>query len=161
MLREREAEGAARRRGVARLVLFLRDCVVVNPARHSTLNTQHSTLYTLHSTLNPSRSAFLTLRRRQSCRGGWRDLTCQQSLYLPLSALPLVLAFSLHLSLTLSLSALALSLSREILHIQCDSHYQSTLDAVNVCVVSWSEFPIVPSYPHYPHTRNPTGLLCS
>ena len=27
--------------------------------------------------------------------------------------------------------------------------HQSTLDAV----VSWSEFPIVPSYPHYPHPR--------
>ena len=32
-----------------------------------------------------------------------------------------------------------------------DSHYQSTLDAVYVYVVPWSEFPIVPSYPHYPH----------
>ena len=31
------------------------------------------------------------------------------------------------------------------------SHYQSTLDAVYVYVVPWSEFPIVPSYPHYPH----------
>ena len=28
------------------------------------------------------------------------------------------------------------------------SHYQSTLDAVYVYVVPWSEFPIVPSYPH-------------
>ena len=27
-----------------------------------------------------------------------------------------------------------------------DSHYQSTLDAVYVYVVSWSEFPIVPSF---------------
>ena len=34
-----------------------------------------------------------------------------------------------------------------------DSHYQSSLDAVYVYVVSWSEFPIVPSYPHYPHYR--------
>jgi len=33
------------------------------------------------------------------------------------------------------------------------SHYQSTLDAVYVYVVPWSEFPIVPSYPHYPHSR--------
>ena len=31
-----------------------------------------------------------------------------------------------------------------------DSDYQSTLNAVYVCVVSWSELPIVPSYPHYP-----------
>ena len=30
-----------------------------------------------------------------------------------------------------------------------DSHYQSTLDAVYAYVVSWLEFPIVPSYPHY------------
>jgi hypothetical protein len=28
----------------------------------------------------------------------------------------------------------------------------STLDAVYAYMVSWSEFPIVPSYPHYPHT---------
>ena len=28
-----------------------------------------------------------------------------------------------------------------------DSHYQSTLDTVNVYVVPWSEFPIVPSLP--------------
>ena len=32
-----------------------------------------------------------------------------------------------------------------------DSHHQSTLDAVYVCVVLWSGLPIVPSYPHYPH----------
>ena len=32
-----------------------------------------------------------------------------------------------------------------------DSHYQSTLDAVYVYEVPWSEFPIIPSYPHYPH----------
>jgi len=31
-----------------------------------------------------------------------------------------------------------------------DSHYQSTLDAVNVDVVTWWEFPIVPSYPDCP-----------
>ena len=31
-----------------------------------------------------------------------------------------------------------------------DSHYQSTLDAVDVYVVPWSEFPIFPVYPHYP-----------
>ena len=30
-----------------------------------------------------------------------------------------------------------------------DSRYQSTLDAVYVYVVPWSEFTIVPSYPHY------------
>ena len=30
----------------------------------------------------------------------------------------------------------------------CNSSYQSTLDAVYVHVVPWSEFPIVPSYPH-------------
>ena len=29
-----------------------------------------------------------------------------------------------------------------------DSHHQSTLDAVYVCVGPWSEFPVVPSYPH-------------
>jgi len=28
------------------------------------------------------------------------------------------------------------------------SPYQTTLDAVYVCVVPWSEFPIVPSDPH-------------
>ena len=28
--------------------------------------------------------------------------------------------------------------------------YTSTLDAVYVYVVPWSEFPFVPSYPHYP-----------
>ena len=32
-----------------------------------------------------------------------------------------------------------------------DSHYQSTLDAVYVYVVPWSEFPFVPSYSHCPH----------
>ena len=31
-----------------------------------------------------------------------------------------------------------------------DSHDQSTLDAVYVYVVSWLQFPNVPSYPHYP-----------
>ena len=31
-----------------------------------------------------------------------------------------------------------------------ESHYQSTLDEVYVYVVPWSEFPIVPSYSHYP-----------
>jgi len=39
---------------------------------------------------------------------------------------------------------------------------QSTLDAAYVCVVPWSEFPIVPSYSHYPDRetlipRWPTG----
>ena len=32
--------------------------------------------------------------------------------------------------------------------------FGSTLDAVYVCVVPWSEFPIVPSYPHYPHSTS-------
>ena len=32
-----------------------------------------------------------------------------------------------------------------------DSHYQSTVDDVYVYVVPWSEFCIVPSYPHYLH----------
>jgi hypothetical protein len=32
-----------------------------------------------------------------------------------------------------------------------DSHYQYTFDTVYVYEVPWSEFPIVPSYPHYPH----------
>ena len=32
-----------------------------------------------------------------------------------------------------------------------DSHYQSTLDAVYVCIVPWSDFPFVPSNPHNPH----------
>ena len=36
-----------------------------------------------------------------------------------------------------------------------DSHYQSTLDAVYVYVVPCSEFPIVLSYPHYPHHARP------
>ena len=31
-----------------------------------------------------------------------------------------------------------------------DSPSQSTIDAVHVYEVPWSEFPIVPSYPHYP-----------
>ena len=30
-----------------------------------------------------------------------------------------------------------------------DSHHQSTLDVVYVYGVPWSEFSIVPSYPHY------------
>ena len=30
-----------------------------------------------------------------------------------------------------------------------ESHYQSTLDAVYVYVMPWSEFPIVTSFPHY------------
>ena len=30
------------------------------------------------------------------------------------------------------------------------SHYESTLDAVYVYEVPWSESPIAPSYPHYP-----------
>ena len=35
-----------------------------------------------------------------------------------------------------------------------DSHYPSTVDAAYVYVVPWSEFPIVPSNPHYPHPGN-------
>ena len=31
-----------------------------------------------------------------------------------------------------------------------DSHYRSTFDAVKVSVVTWSEFPIVLFYLHYP-----------
>ena len=38
-----------------------------------------------------------------------------------------------------------------------DSHYQSTLDAVYVYVVSWSEFPVVPSNPHYPQQGRCSG----
>ena len=34
-----------------------------------------------------------------------------------------------------------------------DPSYQSTLDAVYVYVVPWSEFSIVPSYPHYPQKK--------
>jgi hypothetical protein len=34
----------------------------------------------------------------------------------------------------------------------------TTHDAVYVYVVPWSEFPIVPSYPHYPHGSRTT--LC-
>ena len=41
-----------------------------------------------------------------------------------------------------------------------DSHYQSTLDAVYVYVVSWSEFPIVPSHPHYPHLPQLGATRC-
>jgi len=37
------------------------------------------------------------------------------------------------------------------------SHYQSTLDAVYVYVVPWSEFPIVSSYPHYPQLAPVAG----
>jgi len=32
------------------------------------------------------------------------------------------------------------------------------LDAVYVYVVPWSEFPIVPSYPHYPHFQVPDNM---
>jgi hypothetical protein len=39
-----------------------------------------------------------------------------------------------------------------------DSHHQSTLDDVYVYVVSWSEFPIVPSYPHYPQGGGGSSL---
>jgi hypothetical protein len=35
-----------------------------------------------------------------------------------------------------------------------DSHYQSTLDAVYVYVVPWSQFPIVPSFSDYPHSTS-------
>ena len=35
-----------------------------------------------------------------------------------------------------------------------DSHYQSTLDAVYVYVVPWSELPIVSSNPHYPQQQH-------
>ena len=42
-----------------------------------------------------------------------------------------------------------------------DSHYQSTLDVVCVYVVPWSEFPMVPSYPHYPHRLRPTPVMFS
>ena len=38
-----------------------------------------------------------------------------------------------------------------------NSHYRSTLDAVYVYVVPWPEFPIVPSYPHYPTPPPRTG----
>ena len=41
-----------------------------------------------------------------------------------------------------------------------DSHYQSTLDAVYVYVVPWSEFPIVPSYAYYPHTLLGAFQVC-
>ena len=39
--------------------------------------------------------------------------------------------------------------TRDMSDIVSDSHYQSTLDAVYMHEVPWSEFPIVPSYPHY------------
>ena len=41
-----------------------------------------------------------------------------------------------------------------------DSHYQSAIDASYVYVVPWSEFPVVHSYPHYPHlyVLNALGL---
>ena len=38
-----------------------------------------------------------------------------------------------------------------LVRVVSDSHYLSTLDAVYVYAVPWSEFPIVPSYPHYLH----------
>ena len=38
-----------------------------------------------------------------------------------------------------------------------DSNYQSTLDAEYVYVVPWSEFPIVLSFPHFPHGAGTTG----
>ena len=37
------------------------------------------------------------------------------------------------------------------------SHYQSSLDAVYVYAVPWLEFPIVSSFPHYPHARYPAS----
>ena len=40
-----------------------------------------------------------------------------------------------------------------------DSPYQSTLDAVYVYIVPWSEFPIVPSYPHYPQSGSLPGWI--
>ena len=42
-----------------------------------------------------------------------------------------------------------------------DSHYQSTLDAVYEYVVPWSEFPIVLSYPHYPHQPSERDQIAS
>jgi len=41
----------------------------------------------------------------------------------------------------------------------CIRSYQSTLDAVYVYVVPWSEFPIVPSYPHYPQHSHVSSTL--
>ena len=38
-------------------------------------------------------------------------------------------------------------------HAGINGGHQSTLDAVCECVVPWSEFLIVPSYPHYPQVE--------
>ena len=48
-----------------------------------------------------------------------------------------------------------------VLTVVSDSHHQSTLDAVYVSFEPWSEFPIVPSYPHYLHQPrlNLVGVL--
>ena len=42
-----------------------------------------------------------------------------------------------------------------------DSDYQSTLDAVYVYVVPWSELPVVPSYSHHPQQRHHTVYASS
>jgi hypothetical protein len=48
----------------------------------------------------------------------------------------------------------------QVLPLLLDPYYQFTLDAVYLYVVPWSELPIVPSYPRYPHqsiTRRTTS----
>ena len=59
------------------------------------------------------------------------------------------------------LTRLAVRRSRERQTIRVDSHYQSSLDDVYVHVAPWSEFPIVPSYPHHmrPRCRHPLAHL--
>jgi len=50
-----------------------------------------------------------------------------------------------------------LPVSVSIRFIRTHTHTQSTLDAVYVYEVPWSEFPIVPSYPHYPQPGKETA----
>ena len=40
-------------------------------------------------------------------------------------------------------------------------HYQSTLDAAYVCVLPWSEFSIIPSYPQYPRVVSRAAFFAS
>ena len=68
----------------------------------------------------------------------------------PLPALPLDRASPRTGPLTSPLPGPSPSTVLALSRVASDSHYQSTLDAIYVYVVT-SEFPIVPSCPHYPH----------
>ena len=51
------------------------------------------------------------------------------------------------------LQSLWLEIARSVVH---NSHHQYTHDAVYVCVVPWTEFPIVLAYPHQPQSPVPS-----